>query len=326
LPIPSLHIPIGSKTPSAFRRGRTERELRLVIDDDLYSGDWTADYRFKPIDAFRHHRGVEVSRLADSRGEGHIVRGELDEQHDRLPITIFHGGHRVDTAIAQHRQWQRIAGSISNQVGLPAQTLYDDLLVPRIAREVGADALVTDRQQLFNSRLEAVREANPLHVPDALALLGLFLRSREDFTWRWIDATAPLTYNKSHMYDVAVRAFLDSNWRYTSACTLHYLSTRNDTSMMLAYSVLERFNRVLRMRDQVHQALLGPQNTDTADDVMVSLDALMLFLVGAFDAIAQVVNLICALPFKAFGVSWRNPKWLKALSTRCPKLYEAVAV
>ncbi len=270
------------------------------------------------LDVFRYHDSVEVYRVARDEGIGHLVVGVMDDDAHTLPLHIHLRDGWKDRALI-NGQWEVIASSIANEDSLDPHNVFEDLLLARIAVDIEADALVTERSWLLNGKRRLVQEANPISPVQALGLLGLFLRSRGDYTWLRSEG-GKFTYNRGLMYWVATRELLDSSWRWFSACVSHARATGDEQLMVLGQSTLQRYDRVLRSRDSIHQMLLVPQNNDTADDAMANLDVLLVFLCGAYDAAARVANIVCNVNVPVHGVSWRRDAWVKQLSAHCPQL------
>jgi hypothetical protein len=100
------------------------------------------------------------------------------------------------------------------------------------------------------------------------------------------------TMNRGLYYWVGTRELLPSAWRWFSACVQHSRDIRNDNLLLLGQSVLQRVQRALQVRDEVHIALNKPQDNDTADDALSSLDVALLLLMGAVDATARVAHAV----------------------------------
>jgi len=84
--------------------------------------------------------------------------------------------------------------------------------------------------------------------------------------------------------------------------------------LLLGQSVLQRTQRGLQVRDEVHVALNKPQDNDTADQALSSLDVALLLLMGAIDATARVVHGVLGIGGSAHMAGWQHEKWLADVS------------
>jgi hypothetical protein len=143
-------------------------------------------------------------------------------------------------------------------------------------------------------------------VEAALALIGLYLRTRDDFTLRRMPGLRE-TFDRGLFYWVLARELLPNAWRSTSAGAQHNQATGDDRIFQLFISAITRLDRALRSRDRLHHQMKLEQNNDTADEALFSLDMFLVFLVGAFDAVGRAAHLTYSLdPSRLHEVSWRR--------------------
>jgi hypothetical protein len=182
------------------------------------------------------------------------------------------------------------------------------LLLASASRDRGADALVTGSRVLIDPAIRGpvARDSNAMPVEAALALAGLYLRARDDFTLRQLQGGRE-TFNRGLFYWVLARELLPSAWRSTSAGGQHDQATGDDHVFQLFISVITRLDRALRSRDRLHHQMKLEQNNDTADEALFALDTFLVFLVGAFDAVGRAAHLTYGLdPSRIHDVSWRR--------------------
>jgi hypothetical protein len=60
----------------------------------------------------------------------------------------------------------------------------------------------------------------------------------------------------------------------------------------------------------VHIGLNKPQNNDTAEEALSSLDVVLLLLMGAVDATARVAHSVLGLTSRPYRAGWQNQDWL----------------
>jgi hypothetical protein len=88
----------------------------------------------------------------------------------------------------------------------------------------------------------------------------------------------------------------------------------------LGQSVLQRVQRALQVRDDVHIGLNKPQDNDTADEALSSLDVALLLLMGAVDATARVAHAVLGLTSKPHRAGWQIQEWLAEVNVAAPAL------
>ena len=147
--------------------------------------------------------------------------------------------------------------------------------------------------------------------PEALALIGLYLRSQNEFiTWRGVEGGSS-TMNSGLYYWVGVRELLPAAWRWFSACVQKSRAIEDDTLLDLGQSLLRRMQRVLETRDHFHRVFNLPQNNDTAKAALADLDSILVSLMGAVDASARVAHVVLRLSGSIHTAAWQYHKgWL----------------
>jgi len=176
------------------------------------------------------------------------------------------------------------------------------------------DILITEREYLLK-RKPSSRNVSCLTVRDALALVSLYLRTQNEYLeWRSPDGHGTVRTNKGAFYWVGGRELLPSGWRWFTACVKHSSGTNDDSLTLLGGSLLQRFARALRERDDVHRALNQPQNNDTADDALASLDNCLMLLMGALDVSARVAHYVLGIQGSKHSAGWQREGWLKKVA------------
>jgi len=79
---------------------------------------------------------------------------------------------------------------------------------------------------------------------------------------------------------VGARELVPSAWRWFRACMQHSTGGGDERLLYLGQSVLQRVERSLEIRDEVHVGLNKPQNNDTGDEALSSMDVVLLLLMG----------------------------------------------
>jgi hypothetical protein len=298
--------PHPRRARSAFDLGPDRRPLRVLLDDRAADSG----------DVFEFLLGLcgrpDIDAVREAAGAPNRLTFEPpDRQADLLPFTITSAQRRIHSGIWPYAQWEAGAreptAALDGTPGLPQA-----IRLAAVADEIGADALATADRLLLDHRHDPMpTRVNVRSIAETVALVGLFLRSREDYTvWQ----EYPLTYGRKGYYWGLARALLPAGWRWFSACVA---STHNGGSVQvqaLGDAAIRRVDRALRCRDTIHMEVAKANSPDAPDQALFYLDSLLVALGGAFDAAARIAHLSYSLPGKLKYASWRKPWWLKELA------------
>lgn len=280
--LPRLHEPElrAAVHRPVFLPGTPRRRLALVVDSARLPRGLELDLLY----SLASHDLVDVvSTTADQPG-GVMAIGPYDHDED-----AFRPG-RGDVApiIRGASTWFTFAEEHARSRGTePSETLRRFLLAAG-ARD-RTDALVVDDLDFIHGVADS---ANPMSLRQALALIGLFLRSRgrEETGCRdGITRRIPV----AGQYHNVTRALLPSGWRWYSACVANADVTGDETTRWIADAVHQRFARCIRARDEVLAQSLLPSRVADWELRAYHLDALLLMLNGCFDAAKRVAIAAC---------------------------------
>jgi len=338
MPIPELRAPLafaGDK-PGPFAGG-AGRDLRVLVD--LPASQRQADDSITSADRL----GVpEPSRLLWSLGQrdditlhwladpgqrdqpGAVCLDEPDCGKDHLTFTSSDGdGSGSYRAVASYGRWEAAAAR-SVPAGCGPSEWLRDVLVTRVAVEMRADVLVTSSRPLLDRALPRwVADANPVTAEHALAVVGLYLRGRRQYP---MIAPNLLSFGEHLLLWTAARAQLPAGWRWGSALVAHSDDVQRKSPTFLFGSLHERIVRLLRCRDRVHNALLIPQDNQTAGEASEALDYFLVNLVGAFDAAARAAHLAAGLdPGSRRNAAWQKDSWRRQIRRASPELADLFA-
>lgn len=327
--IPILHLAASGREPGPFAANKTGRKLRLLLDlpaaarqPDTSTTSWSEAGVPDPAHflwSLGLRDDIEVFWLADEseQGVGALHFDPVHDAEDQLPFTVTHADGSTLYAVWPYRQWQFMAEREARDDESRAALLHQ-VLIARVAVELGTDLLVTNNEQLLASIGNWITSANPVSVADALAAMGLYLRNRSEFP---IIAPAMISMGEHLLLWTAVRSQLPAGWAWGNALVQHGTATDNDSPILLFGSTHERLVRVLRYRDDLHLALLEPQNNSTADRATEALDNLLVNMVGSFDAAARVAHLVVGIdPKRRHKAGWQNRDWRQKISIGAPAL------
>jgi hypothetical protein len=130
--------------------------------------------------------------------------------------------------------------------------------------------------------------------------------------------------NRGLYFWVGTRELLPAAWRWYSACVQEATSTNDDALTYLGGSLLQRVQRALQARDDVHLALNRPQGNDAADAALSSLDVCLVFLMGAVDVAARIAHRTLRLTGNVHNASWQREKWINAVAKQDASLAATV--
>jgi len=216
-----------------------------------------------------------------------------------------------------------IAYQERGEAGAAAQRALDIRML-EAAREVGADLFITVRPYLHDLTWGFAREVAVGTPEQALPLVSLYLRRQGVFlTYRSPDGDATSSLNRGLFYWVATRDLLPAGWRWFSACVQE--GEGHGGLVYLGQSLFQRVQRALQNRDAALWALIQPQNNDTADDALGSLDNVLLGLMAAVDVTARVAHRTLKLEGKEYSAGWQKENWLKKVEKSAPGLAAVVA-
>lgn len=337
MPIPALRAPraFAGDKPGPFVPG-TGRDLRILVD--LPSQQRQADNSTQTWDTL----GVpDPARLLWSLGQRDDIAlywmADPEQAEDKGAVTLRGPDLRSDQmkfsttdmdgngwarAVWPYKRWEYQAAQ-SIPAGATGSDWLRDVMVARVAAELRVDLLVTDSEPVLSSALQWVTEPNPMTAEQALAVVGLYLRGRQQYPML---APNLLTFREHQLLWSATRAQLPSGWRWGSALVAHGTATGRDSPKYLFGSLHERIARLLRCRDRVHTALLVPQDNQTAGEATEALDYFMVNLVGAFDAAARAAHLAAGLdPRTRRSAAWQYDRWRNRIHAISPDLADLFA-
>ncbi len=316
LPVPRDRLPFSDEESSAFARGRRERPLRYLLDSGHLAD--TPDVRH--LFDFKEHEGVELWTIDPADEQPGISIDWSRVVNDHVPLTVWRSDTKIDMAVWPSSTYQTFAKqALQNETSGSASQAYKALILVNAAAQVGLDAFVTDNAFLL-ARPAGTSGTVPLHPHDALPILGLYLRSRDDFSM-----SASWSFNRGLFYLVGAWELVPDAWPWYSACVESSQITNDETLRSLGFSLVERLDRALRARDRLHIQLQLHQNNDTSDEALFYLDIFLLQLTAAFDVVARVAHIAFGVSGTAFEAGWRRRRWRERLNRVAPGLASLMA-
>lgn len=257
--------------------------------------------------------------------KGWAVLGEHDPSYGIWPVqwadkdSVTGGAVSGNaTEVAERDESTAAYGELSPEEA--ARRRRADALAAQVAETIQADVYITERPYLHALTWSLAQPVSFLCPEAALRFLSLYLRAQRQFyIYKWQGGSS--TVNRGLFYWIGTREFLPAAWRWFSACVQHSQGGRPDQLLYTGQSALQRVDRALELRDQVHIALNQPQDNDVAEDALVAFDSCLVFLMGALDAVARVAHETLGLPEKQRrNAGWQRRDWLKLVTAAAPEL------
>lgn len=238
----------------------------------------------------------------------------LEEDH----VTIHEIGPRGGSVfwVTQARRLEARAQEIAQVRAIDFEAVWRGLVFAYASEGSDSDGFVTERDYILAGR--SSRDPCVYNASEALALAGLALRLHGN---RRIGRDLlDQTLSDSWFNFVVARDLLRAGWRWFSACVSHATASGDETSLNLGEAALERFQRVLQIRDRLHAQAKVPQHgNDGGDELLFQFETFLLFLAAAFDAAARVAHLVyIGRDYEEAG--WRRVVWRQKLARAAPRL------
>jgi hypothetical protein len=193
------------------------------------------------------------------------------------------------------------------------------LLFAAASDESDADGFMTTRASLFAPNPRSPVVTGPA---DAFALIGLAFRANGNPSLGsdlW-----DMRPSSSWFHFLLGRELLREGWPWFGGVVAHSEVHREESIVYLAQTALERFQRVLQIRDRIHILAKGEMTGDRPDELTFELETLLLFLSASFDTLARVAHVVY-LSGSYEKAGWRNDRWLQRLHGHAPELVAVVA-
>jgi hypothetical protein len=318
------------------------RKLTVLLDDDMLPVTevtaWGRPYllagllSLEEIDYFRYADDGPPTNVEEHVAPymGRYVPGwavlDVDEASGFRGVRTASGSTISDSAIFSNLGELAAAdASTAAYAGRPpaeaAQQRKADALALLVADAVGADVFITRRPYLYEKQWGVATGVTLVDIDTALAIVGLYARVQDRYiTSRDPTGRATHTMNRGLFFWVGTRELLPAGWRWFASCLQHSRGGGDERLVFVAQSAFQRVQRALQVRDDIHVVLNKPQHNDTADQILASVDVVLLLLMGAVDAAARVAHTTLGLTTSPHDGGWQRQRWIKAVSKHAPEL------
>lgn len=222
--------------------------------------------------------------------------GDPEPGQDFYDVTVWNDGERgLGTYIPHPKQQRTTAQTLvlsADPLHPEFQAALQDVVLVGAHNALGRDVLITESRWIHDPRWRhGSRSANPRTILQAAQIVGLLLRSRNNYVFRGARKSLldPIAFSRSLFYLVLMRHRTPSMWRYYSACVASG-DRRASEIPAIGTSILSRCKHAIEARDHIGEAYYAPHSDGSSDHTTYHFDYLTLLLVGALDAQARIAH------------------------------------
>lgn len=240
--------------------------------------------------------------------DGTAVTRSAVDGGDRLNVPLHYILQQLGSPESRHEQVRR------------------DLLLVLACEAIGAKILITNRSSLIN-RIDALPgwryDTSALRPDEAVAVVGLWLRATgRHIVYAGMKGTA--TVDRALFFSVAADGLVPERWRWARAIPNFPSDDRVHARDMLL-ALHGRIALALKDRDRERIAGFKMSPSDARDEAVDCVVSVALHLMGAFDAAAQLLELVSPTGALRSDVGWQRKDWLKMQRGQIPSAIEAAS-
>lgn len=330
--IPNVSF-IDQEGRNPLRRNDRTRALRIFLDPSvLLEVDDNRDQSallLELIEETRRSRHIEYFTLSNVDGNDSGIQNVNipNAQGDALVAayaddnwrTTLHLGSRAN--IEQRAQFE---ASRSNDA--TESQWYDSLLLRRLADQLGADILATNRKATLLTHRGPKRVSRACLSPhETIAVASLVLRHHES----WVNAWPKRIDYPSGEWLARRVVVLDKIFgreRSSSLMKFHALGALSAVPYIAdrSESMIQRVSTAIAIRDVISIESMKPPNNDGMDRLAAHIEWLCLTLSGAFDAFALIINSLLSRPLSSKATSWTERRWRLEARSQFPEYFDIV--
>lgn len=319
------------------------RDLQVVIDDEAFPLAPPPGWNWQALlGGLLTHENVKVARYRDDGPPPQTPRMSLLDDAMSAPIGWIEVTPASDDSLFSYEVKSSDGTGISETVifgdaiehaerdvrtvayqGLPrdeaSAARRADAIAVQAAQAFKADLFVTERGYLHGVRWSLTDGVTICTPQQALALVGLYLRTRGEYL-EWTGQGVTVRTSKAGYFMVGARELLPAGWKWVRACVEYDRANATDELTHLAAAVFQRVSRALQARDGLLRAMSVRQDPNSVEDALREFDTCMVFLMGALDAAARVAHHIIGHPARPHNAGWQRSEWMTETARRCPEL------
>lgn len=304
--------PSGFDLRSPFDRGKNERQIKLTFDSQALKDVKGKDSEALSILYELSHLDPISALIFEGNEFPRITFTENESDSNYKSITILGADGEI---LSRHQGIY--TGNISDDSIIMLMGTYNsnqhhelvktrEMVIPVEAHfALQRDIFITTSPFLL--RKQQYFENENIRTPlEALKIVGLFMRSRNDWTHE-VNEHSRVQSPRDFFYSTLAR----SN-----------LSKISGFSFPLSETILNRCSRALQARDEIGKLFYSYRKNDLNDEVLYHFDYLNILLMGALDALAVAINEKYSLVKSKIDRGFGRKQFTKGLKLAIPKLAE----
>jgi hypothetical protein len=302
-------IPPSVNERSPFGAGQHGRPLRIVVDDDTAAEGAALDL----LRTFERQPGVEIYGTRPDAAR-RIELAHEHSAHDVIEVRYIRPDGTRIRALGAAASWEKHARQAAGEYGLDLGQTRQGLLLAQAAARHQLDAVISRAAVLEVSSWSSHAIAGHVATPEqACALLGLFLRARNDFTVS-IEGNVSTWLEFDRFYRGAAIATLPSYPDWLQVVWSLWRNGRGSEAFGLLRAIDARLGRALIARDYINVRIRHWHPDETWDEVLYFFESFLLSLHGAIDAFARLLHVGLGLPGPPRRAGFQHATWRAALN------------
>jgi len=294
----------------------TSKVLTAYVDIDSFDDDFVKKLLFNLDD------GLNVQLISQSE----LTKRSIVFEAERNNCLIYREDVDNTTRYVGVAGIAQIRGlSLQLQSFGTSEEVAEAIKLSRLAEATGASLLITENKILLNNPDKSIiNRVAALSLGDAVATLGLLLRSREVYEIRlssFGDVSYSFKHSKWDFFWAASRQLIYSGWALvSSASQLDSIYGRD-----LSLTLLARISSTLKCRDAIQTNVLRSQSNNSVEESIFYFEYFLINATAAFDNLARIVDTVyrptdkSGKRFKRSNISWRSG-WFQALKSQYPDI------
>jgi hypothetical protein len=300
---------------SPFLIKNTNRPIRITLHSESLSN--LNGLEKDALELLQELDNLDEISITETLSSNHpyIEIEKLDYSNNCILFNYINGESVTHSYISNLNQWVNMASGILRQTKQDKRKvdgLLNLIILIEAHRSLDGDLFITSSPDLLKYREGYFKEANIYTPFEAIKIVGLFLRSHDNYITRIKIHNKHYT-NRSTFYWILAKTKTPDIFKLNSVFYKNKPDKfKEDNLNNLGTSIINRCVRALQARDEI--GIKFYQNQDNAwDGIMYHFDYLSLVLSGAFDAQAKIINDVYGLKVNKEQEKLHNQTFLKKL-------------
>jgi hypothetical protein len=294
-------------------------------------------YEIRPLKLTFHNRGL--INLTDKEQKAYELLQELANLPE-LEVLQFESGNYPHIQFINgddeyegiyidftEGEWRRNGVKRSDVVRLAGTDdhgadSYQMFLALEAHLQLNQDIFITMSKDALSIR-DDFNSYNIYTPNEALKIIGLFLRSRDAWTY-WYQGGQVIA-DKREFYSILMRSKLPAMWKYHSECL--EAGGYNGSLTTLASSITGRCYTLLQAKDELGKQFYGDADHEV---ILYHFNYFSLLIAGVLDAQARISHDVYQLNGSARGAGFNDgnskKKFRKSIQAKVPALYNLISM